>query len=156
MGKYLDLLTRAEAYGKDDRNDIDDKRNGFDRLNRFGRTFSELERRCPAYVEPARWQCAVEDAKRFLAQWGERAEALGWTPRDLFGLHEVPTNPHPRYSRLARYDHTGLIWLLQGNPVVALTEATAAIRMRTGSVLTYRKHNKPAFGSLGDSIDDFK
>ena len=127
----------------------------FGRISRFGRTLSELERRCPNHVDPARWQRAVEDGRRFLAQWGEQAEALGWTARDLFGLHDVPANPHPTYQRLSRYDCTGLIWLLQGCPVVALTEATAAIRMPTGNVTTYRKHNKPAFGPLGDSLDDF-
>jgi hypothetical protein len=115
-----------------------------------------LERRCPAHVEPARWQRAVEDSKHFLAQRGEQAESLGWTPRDLFGLDSVPANPHPNYRRLSRYDCTGLIWLLQGCPVVALTECTAAIRMPTGSILTYRKDNKPALGPVGDSLDDLK
>ena len=35
------------------------------------------------------------------------------------------------------------------------SKATAAIRMPSGNVTTYRKHNKPAFGPLGDSLDDF-
>jgi hypothetical protein len=30
-----------------------------------------------------------------------------------------------------------------------------AIKMRTGSITTYRRHNKPAYGPLGDSLDDF-
>ena len=38
------------------------------------------------------------------------------------------------FSRLSRYDETGLIWLLQGRPVVALTEATAAIQSSTGAL----------------------
>jgi hypothetical protein len=106
-------------------------------------------------VNPERWQLAVEDGRRFLNQWGDQAAALGWTPRDLFGLHEVPSNPHHTYQRLARYDCTGLVWLIQGCQVVALTRATAAIRMPTGSVTTYRRHHKPAYGPLGDSIEDF-
>jgi hypothetical protein len=97
---------------------------------------------------------AIEDGRRFLAEWGEQAESLGWTARDLIGLHEVPANPHPTYQRLSRYDCTGPVWLLQGCPVVALTEETAAIKMPTGSITTYRKHNKPAYGPLGDSLDD--
>jgi hypothetical protein len=121
----------------------------------YGRVFSTLCERCPTHVKPARWQQATGDGQRFLAEWGEQAEALGWTARDLFGLHEVPTTPHPTYQRLSRYDCTGLVWLLQGCPVVALTEETAAIKMPTGSVTTYRKHNKPAYGPLGDSLDDF-
>jgi hypothetical protein len=127
----------------------------FGRIYRFGRCLSELERRCPAHVEQARWQLAIKDGRRFLAEWGEKTESLGWTAGDLFGLHEVPDNPHPTYQRLGRYDCTGLIWLLQGCPVVALTEATAAIKMPTGNITTYRRHNKPAYGPLGDSINDF-
>jgi len=73
----------------------------------------------------------------------------------LFGLHTPPEQPHPSYSRLSRYDATGLIWLLQGRPVVALTEATASIRNPTGSITVFRKHNRPALGPLGDSLDDF-
>jgi hypothetical protein len=169
MGKYLDILDRAEARTGGDTSDISDQRvwplvsvdrgvqpvPTFGRISRFGRSFSELECRCPNHIDPARWQRAVADGGRFLAQWGEQAEALGWTARDIFGLHDVPTNPHPTYQRLSRYDCTGLIWLLQGCSVVALTEVTAAIRMPSGNVTTYRKHNKPAFGRLGDSLDDF-
>jgi hypothetical protein len=81
----------------------------------------------------------------------EQAEALGWTAKHLFGLHKPPNRPHPSYSRLSRYDETGLIWLLGGREVVALTEATAAIQSSTGAITTYRRHNKPALGPVGDS-----
>ena len=121
----------------------------------YGRVFAVLRERCPDRVNPERWQVAVRDGERFLADWGEQASVLGWTARDLFGLHEVPSNPHPAYQRLARYDCTGLVWLLQGCPVVAITDATAAIKMPTGSIVTYRMHHKPAYGPLGDSIEDF-
>jgi len=86
---------------------------------------------------------------------GEQAAAFGWTSAELFGLHELSTSPHPSYNRLARYDCTGLVWLLSGNPVVALTTGTAAIQHRSGSITTYRKERKPALGPLGDSLDDF-
>jgi hypothetical protein len=46
--------------------------------------------------------------------------------------------------------------LLEGREVIALTEGTAVIRSPSGSITVYRKHNKPAFGPLGDSLDDFK
>jgi hypothetical protein len=125
-----------------------------------------LEIRCPDHIETGRWHQAVEDGKRFLSQWGEQAEALGWTARDLFGLHVPPDKPHPSYSRLSRYDATGLVWLLCGRSVVALTEATAAIqrvkhdraacpRSPPGAITTYRRHNKPALRPEGDSLDDF-
>ena len=57
---------------------------------------------------------------------------------------------------LGPYDCTGLIWLLQGRPVVALTEATAAIQNPTGNLIVYRRFNKPALGPVGDSLDDLK
>jgi hypothetical protein len=122
---------------------------------RYDRTMAALEARCPDLIPPDRWQAAVEDGRRFLARWGEQAEALGWTARDLFALHKPPEKPHPSYSRLSRYDETGLMWLLQGREVVALTEATAAIQTPTGATTIYRRHNKPALGPLGDSLDDF-
>ena len=121
----------------------------------YAKALAELTRCCPHRVDTARWQQCIRDAYGFLHDWAEQAEALGWTARDLFGLHQPPASPAPSYQRLSRYDQTGLIWLLQGCPVVALTEGTATIRMATGSKLTYRRHNKPAYGPLGDSIDDF-
>jgi hypothetical protein len=125
-------------------------------LARYGRVMAALEAGCPDHVPVDRWHLAVEDGRRFLARWGEQAEALGWTARDLFGLHTPPENPHPSYSRLSRYDETGLIWLLCGREVVALTEATAAILGSTGAITAYRRHNKPALGPIGDSLDDFE
>jgi hypothetical protein len=74
-----------------------------------------------------------------MAKWGKQAEALGWTARDLFGLHQPPAKPHPSYSRLSRYDETGLVWLLKGREVVALTEAMASIKGTTGNITVYGK-----------------
>jgi hypothetical protein len=109
--------------------------------------------KCPDHVEPNRWRQAVVDGRRFLASWGTQAHAFGWTGRELFGLHTAPERPAANYSRLSRYDETGLIWLLRGRAVIALTETTAAIQGAT-ALLTYRKLNKPALGPLGDSLDD--
>jgi len=167
MGKYLDILKSAGLY---DKNDIDDKsrianweastprnqRDTFGRLNRFGRTYTALEARCPAHVDVARWQQCIEDGRSFLAKWGSQAEALGWTSADLFGLHTPPEKPRPSYRRLSRYDATGLGWLLDGREVVALTEASALIENpATGTTTLFRKNNRPALGPLGDSLDDF-
>jgi hypothetical protein len=106
--------------------------------------FSILERRYPDHVSIVDWQHAVEDGRRFLPRWGKQAEALGWTPDDLFSLAEPPARTHPRYRRLSRLDCTGLIWLLHGRPVVALTADTAAIGTRSGGTLTfYRQRCDP-------------
>src|SRR6266481_1566093 len=101
MGKYLDILKRAEAeQGARDTSDQSDRRAApvnrladFGRLSRFGRTppvlsnaLAALERRCPDRIEVVDWQQAVADGRRFLAQWGDQAVALEWTASDLFGL----------------------------------------------------------------------
>src|SRR5262249_2661696 len=104
-------------------------------------------------VPVGRWQVAVEDGRRFLPRWGDQAHALGWTARDLFGLIAVPEHAKPSFNRLSRYDEIGLVWLLWGRPVVALTEATAASQSSTGAITIYRRHNKPALGPVGDSLD---
>jgi hypothetical protein len=117
----------------------------------YSRVIAALEARCPDLIPADRWQAAVGDDRAFLAKWGEQAEALGWTVRDLFGLHKPPEKPHPSYSRLSRYDETGLIWLLQGRPVVAITTIKNPI-----GVTIYRKNYKPALGPTGDSLDDLQ
>jgi hypothetical protein len=116
---------------------------------------SVLQSGCPAHVEVADWKCAIADGVKFLSSWGEQAEALGWTARDLFGLAPVPDRPAPTFRRLSRYDLTGLIWLLRGRQVVALTASSAAIQGPSGAVTVCQKVNKPALGPLGDSLADF-
>jgi hypothetical protein len=164
VGKYLDILKQAGLYEK---NEIDEKRApevaeprklaDFSRVNRFFRTFSALESRCPAHVPVERWQQCVEDGRAFLAKWGEQAQALNWSSADLFGLHTPPDNPHPSYNRLARYDTAGLCWLLQGRSVTVLTEVSALIEnLATGTTTLFRKNNRPALGPLGDSLEDLK
>jgi hypothetical protein len=116
---------------------------------RYRRTFAHLLLKPPEHIPEDRWQQCVQDGRAFLAQWGEQAAQLGWTSADLFGLHKPPEQPHPSYSRLSRYDATGLVWLLQGRCVIALTESTATIKNATrGSVTIYRRYNKPALGPL--------
>jgi hypothetical protein len=115
--------------------------------------FRTLERKCPEFVEAERWQQAIEDGRRFFASWGEQAHAFGWTVRELLGLHTPLEQPAASYSRLSRYDETGLIWLLRKRPVIGLTETTAAIQSAT-AVLTYRKLNNPAPDPMGDGLDD--
>jgi len=172
MGKYLDILLQDRDEGREyDKNDENDKSpdsggraRDFSRLSRFGRrpqlfcqpAFDALQRRCPDHVEPNRWRGALEDGGRFLARWGEQARGLGWTARDLFGLHEVPDNPSLNYRRLSRYDETGLIWLLEGRPVVMLTDGTAMIENPSGTVTVYRKYGKPSLGPVGDTLDVFR
>ena len=125
-------------------------------VGRYRKVLAALMLKPPAHVPEDRWVRAVEDAKAFLATWGEQAHALGWSSRDLFGLHTPPANPHPSYSRLSRYDAIGLVWLLQGRAVIALTATTGCDREPHRGITVYRKERKPAYGPVGDSLDDFE
>jgi hypothetical protein len=124
-------------------------------LGTYSQSLATLRAECPAYVDATDWQQAIEDGHRFVTQWGKQAEALGWAPADLFGLHTPLEKPAPNYRRLSRYDQAGLIWLLHGRRVVELTKDKAVIETATGTV-SYRRYNKPALGPLGDSLDDFE
>jgi hypothetical protein len=106
-------------------------------LSVYAHAFQELERRCPDHIRVAEWHQAIEDGLRFLAQWSRPAEALGWDARDLFGLPPLPNKFVAGYRRLSRVELVGLVWLLRGRPVVALTATGAAIRATSGSILTY-------------------
>ena len=100
-------------------------------------------------------QRCVEDAKGSWATWGSQAEALGWSNRDLFGLHTPPANPHPSYSRLSRYDADRLDLAVAGQAGDCADRSHGGNPdPKTGNITTYRKHNKPGYGPVGDSLDD--
>ena len=134
-----DAALRAYEGAKSAESAISPPPDTFSRLLRLSRTLAELEKRCPDHVDVGAWQTCISDGKRFLRTWGEQAEAFGWTSRDLFGLGPVPAQPHWNYRRLGRCDLIGLCWLLNGRPVVAITESSAVIRSLTGSILTWKK-----------------
>src|SRR5262245_19213645 len=95
---------------------------------------------------------------RQLSRLPIRVETRFLSPRGCFKFQRVRMQalvPCQPCARLARYDCTGLCWLLRGREVVALTEFTAAIRHPSGSITRYRRFNKPALGPVGDSLDDF-
>jgi hypothetical protein len=121
-------------------------------LGTYNHALAALRAECPAYVDAADWQQAIEDGHRFATQWGKQAEALGWAPADLFGLHIPHEKPAPNYRRLSRYDQTGLIWLLHGRPAIALTQTAATILAPSGASLMYHRHSKPA-PAAGDCLD---
>jgi hypothetical protein len=100
----------------------------------FGRLHPD---RPPGDVPPKRWQRFVDDAGQFLeSPFCAVAAALGWGSYDLFGCD--------RDRPFARIDHAGLLWLLNGDRLIALTENTATIETRTGARQTFRrKPNEP-------------
>jgi hypothetical protein len=86
----------------------------------------------PRDVPLPRWQLFIDDCGHFLRLgWANRAQVLGWGPLELFGCD--------RKRPLARYDHMGLLWIIQGRKLVALTADTATIDTLTGSLQNYRR-----------------
>jgi hypothetical protein len=61
--------------------------------------------------------------------WATRAAELGWTPFDLFGCD--------RNRPYARIERAGLLWLVNGQKLLALSANTAAISTAGGGHLTY-------------------
>jgi hypothetical protein len=89
-------------------------------------------KRPPGDVPPKRWLRFVDDVEHFVASpFCAVAAALGWGPHDLFGCDRARPS--------ARVDRAGLLWLLNGDRLLALTENTATIETRTGARQTYRR-----------------
>ena len=87
--------------------------------------------RLPHHWPAARWSQFVVDADSFCQDWLETACVLGWPIWELFGCH--------RRAPFGRIDGMGLVPLLRGKELVALTDAEAAIRTATGAHQTYRR-----------------
>jgi hypothetical protein len=77
------------------------------------------------------WRGLIRDAELFLATWGSQAADLGWTTLDLFGAH--------RKAPAANFSCLGLLLVLRGGRVVALTTSTAVIEQQSGARLTYTR-----------------
>ena len=110
--------------------------------------FARLDRaRPPADVPPSRWQQFVDDVGRFLdGPFCAVAATLGWRPYDLFGCD--------RDRPFARINEAGLLWLLDGHGLVALSENTATIETRTGARQTYRRTASEPDGALAWELRD--
>ena len=86
---------------------------------------------CPASCPAERWKVLREDAYTFLRDHAARAHEVGWTVLDLFGVH--PVKPW------VRFDHMGLVPLLNGARVTALSDIEAVIEKPSGARLTFRR-----------------
>ena len=86
----------------------------------------------PPRTYPAHaWQQLIVDAGRFLDDWAPQAAALGWPAWELFGCH--------RRAPWGRIDGMGLVLLLHGDPLAALTASEAVIRRASGANQTWRR-----------------
>jgi hypothetical protein len=95
--------------------------------------FARLDpNRPPGDALPRRWQRFVDDVGLFLdSPFCAVAMALGWGPHDLFGCD--------RDRPFARIDQAGLLWLVHGDRLIAMTKNTAIIETPTGARQTYRR-----------------
>jgi hypothetical protein len=112
--------------------------NEFDRgaLRQWAEALARLDpAQPPADVPIGRWRGFIDDCEVFLdSGWAGRAAALGWVPLELFGCD--------RAKPFARVSRQGLLWLLNGRPLLALTGDIAAIAGSTGGRLIY--YRRPA------------
>ena len=76
-----------------------------------------------------------KDAYRFLSDWAAQAHRLGWTDFDVFGVH--------RHRPPVRFDCMGLVPLLRGRTVAALSKDRATIKTAKDQTLTYRRKIGP-------------
>jgi hypothetical protein len=74
-----------------------------------------------------RWRQLMNDAGRFLDQWGVEAAKLGWSAIDVFGNHANRSPDGP----------TGLVPLIMGGTVVSIGHDRATIRMCDGGSVVY-------------------
>jgi hypothetical protein len=109
----------------------------------YASALAALQAKCPGFVPEDLWHQAIADAMAFIPGWGAEAQAFGWTARELFGLPQVPERPTANYSRLSRVDEAGLLWLVRGRPVIALTSTEAVVRSHSGGQLTFRRLREP-------------
>lgn len=90
----------------------------------------------PSAYPQDRWKQLLSDAGAFVEKWGSPAAALGWQPTDAFGVS--PDAPD------VRLDGMGLVPLLQGRNVCALTQDTARIDCGGGTTSTFTRKTMAA------------
>ncbi len=88
----------------------------------------------PASCPAARWEGLREDSYTFLRDHAARAHELGWTAHGLFGVH--PEKPQ------VRFDCMGLVPLLNGAGVTALSDIEAVIETPSGARVTFRRRGQ--------------
>jgi hypothetical protein len=74
---------------------------------RYLDAWARFQLQCPGGVTEQAWRQAIDDAGRFLDEWGKLAVEFRWTPGDLF---DVPRDGKPG----------GLVWFLGGESVQAI------------------------------------
>src|ERR1700724_2835369 len=80
---------------------------------RYLDAWATFQLQCPGGVTEQAWRNAIDDAGRFLDQWGKLADSFGWPPGDLFDA--------PRDGAM------GLVWWLKGRTWTAFGPEHAGV-----------------------------
>ena len=96
---------------------------------RYRNAWARFQLRRPAGVTEQAWRQAIDDAGRFLDQWGKLADSFGWSPGDLFDV--------PRDGAM------GLVWWLKGRTVSALGPEHAGVGQPAYDRVTRREWVNP-------------
>ncbi len=88
----------------------------------------------PMSCPPERRQTLREDTYTFLRDHAGRAHRLGWTALALFGVHSV--------KPWVRFDCMGLVPLLNGGRVTALSGIESVIEKPSGARMTFRRRGQ--------------
>jgi hypothetical protein len=96
---------------------------------RYLAAWGQFQCQCPASVTEQAWRQAIDDAGRFLDQWGSLAVEFGWSPGDLFDV--------PRDGAM------GLAWWLKGRAVTALGPEHACVGQPAYDRVTRREWVNP-------------
>jgi hypothetical protein len=104
--------------------------------------FARFDPDTPAADFPLkRWAQLFDDVGAFLdSGFAAQGAALGWTALDLYGCDNC--RPY------ARIDQAGLLILLNGDKILALTADRATIETARGGRLTFRKTSDQARGRV--------
>jgi hypothetical protein len=85
----------------------------------------------PPDVPPQRWQQFVADCYTFVgSEWAEKAAALNWDARHLFGCHR---------DRPSIIQWWGALWLFNGGEIVAMSADVIRIKTTRGTQQSIRK-----------------
>lgn len=84
----------------------------------YGEAFARLQTAQPIGVDHSRWLQLIDDAGRFLDQWGAEAERLQWTADELF--------KKPTMIRAA-LEYCGLCRAIKGRNVVQIEPSSVTL-----------------------------
>lgn len=84
----------------------------------------------PQNISETRWRQAVGAAGHFCDRWAAKASALGWTTVDIFGVDRIKPE--------GALHMAGLIWLLQGKEVVAISDDAVVVETVNGARQSFR------------------